>query len=303
MPKPLIKYELDESQLLEINFDDRDTSKSGIAYLILHYTVGTFDNTIATFHNPENKVSSHYLVPDFSDQKYIEKYGTAPRVFKLVDESKRAWHAGLSAWEKDQGLNHTSIGIEITNKLFPQELRPAFENGANNSQIFGKNIDPEVWPKFDEITIEIVKALCANIMSRNPDITQFHVLGHSDIAIGTISPTNPAKTVNLRKFDPGYNFPWQDLSESGSGIWYDQKSLRDQASPSPSVSEVKEKLTQYGYHLNSEGDALDESTTTCLKVFQLHFRPQDTSGIIDHETTAILWDLVKQKEALLTRNP
>lgn len=37
------------------------------------------------------------------------------RIFNLVDEKERAWHAGVSSWARHSNLNDTSIGIEIVN--------------------------------------------------------------------------------------------------------------------------------------------------------------------------------------------
>jgi N-acetylmuramoyl-L-alanine amidase len=56
-------------------------------------------------------VSAHYLVNDLDDSE----------IYQLVDENKRAYHAGISEWRKDVGLNDTSIGIEIVNNGFTEQ--------------------------------------------------------------------------------------------------------------------------------------------------------------------------------------
>ncbi|MEQ9124767.1 MAG: N-acetylmuramoyl-L-alanine amidase, partial [Alphaproteobacteria bacterium] len=68
------------------NFDARPKS-AAIDALVLHYTgMTTGAAALARLRDPAAKVSAHYLV---------EEDG---RVFKLVDEAERAWHAGVSAW-------------------------------------------------------------------------------------------------------------------------------------------------------------------------------------------------------------
>ncbi|MCP5039022.1 MAG: N-acetylmuramoyl-L-alanine amidase [Rhodobacteraceae bacterium] len=52
---------------------------------------------------PEHEVSAHYL---------ISRYG---EVFGLVDEQRRAWHAGAGFWGSDGDVNSRSIGIELDN--------------------------------------------------------------------------------------------------------------------------------------------------------------------------------------------
>lgn len=75
---------------------------SRVRYVILHYTHGDLARAFRTL--TEEPVSSHYLISD-----------RPATVYQLVDESRRAWHAGDSAWQKDTQLNFSSIGIELVN--------------------------------------------------------------------------------------------------------------------------------------------------------------------------------------------
>jgi N-acetylmuramoyl-L-alanine amidase len=81
------------------NFDERRPS-----YVVLHHTSDSgIDEALRTLTTRESGVSSHYL---------ISRDG---RVFYLVDEAHRAWHAGESYWAGQRDLNSASIGIELDN--------------------------------------------------------------------------------------------------------------------------------------------------------------------------------------------
>ncbi len=148
------------------NFNDRRDSKKP-CYIILHYT-DTKDTVEALSYlcNPEAEVSSHYV---------IEQDGN---ILQLVDEEKRAWHAGKSEWKGETDMNSVSIGIELVNPGHTYGLEP-----------------------FPDIQIEKLIILCKQIMTRW-GIPPENVLGHEDIAPG-------------RKIDPGPLFPWQTLIENG----------------------------------------------------------------------------------------
>ena len=142
-----------------------------IDMLILHYT-GMLSGpaALARLRDPAAKVSSHYLV---------EEDG---RVFALVDESRRAAHAGISHWRGHSGLNARSIGIEVVN--------PGHEHG---------------YRPFPALQMAALADLCESILARHP-IPARNVVGHSDIAPD-------------RKQDPGEFFDWQGLAAQGIGIW------------------------------------------------------------------------------------
>jgi len=81
------------------NFDERRPN-----LVILHHTSDdTVEEAMATLTTPWKKVSAHYLV------------GRDGRIFQLVDERARAWHAGLSYWGGQTDINSSSIGIELDN--------------------------------------------------------------------------------------------------------------------------------------------------------------------------------------------
>jgi N-acetylmuramoyl-L-alanine amidase len=113
--------------------------------------------------DPAAKVSCHYLVAED---------GT---ILRMVDEAKRAWHAGRSHWRAIDDVNSASIGIEIVNPGHDWGYRP-----------------------FPAEQIEALIPLVADIKERH-GITRGDVVGHSDIA--------PA-----RKRDPGELFPWHSLA-------------------------------------------------------------------------------------------
>ena len=81
------------------NFDARRP-----AFVILHHTSNSeTEQALRTLTARESAVSSHYL---------ISRDG---KVFYLVDEARRAWHAGESYWAGHRDLNSASIGIELDN--------------------------------------------------------------------------------------------------------------------------------------------------------------------------------------------
>lgn len=231
-------------------------------YVILHYTALDHDKSVRVL--TTQAVSSHYLVNDSTD---IE-------IYQLVDENKRAYHAGISSWRKDATLNDTSIGIEIVNEGF--------------KVVDGKR----VFVSFPEHQVKKVAALVQDIVTRY-QIPPTNVLAHSDIA-----PT--------RKQDPGPLFPWKKLyDEYGIGMWYDDatvQSFQSQIIPEEFnakindmafVMKVQIALKQFGYGITETG-VWDDATKKTIEAFQYHFRPQNYDGKIDIETWAILQALIQK---------
>lgn len=133
--------------------------------IVLHYTgMKTAKDALERLCDPAAEVSAHYV---------IDEDGT---LYQLVDEEKRAWHAGVSKWDGETDINSASIGIELVN--------PGHEFG---------------YRAFPAAQMEALAKLCKDIMTRHDIQT---VLGHSDIA-------------PERKQDPGELFDWQWLADAG----------------------------------------------------------------------------------------
>jgi len=75
------------------------------ALVVLHYTaMETAQAALDRLCAPEHQVSAHWLI------------AADGRVFRLVDEARRAWHAGAGAWGAVEDVNSASIGIELDNR-------------------------------------------------------------------------------------------------------------------------------------------------------------------------------------------
>jgi N-acetylmuramoyl-L-alanine amidase len=137
--------------------------------VVLHYTgMPSGQLAVEWLCNPASKVSCHYLV---------DADGT---IVQMVDETMRAWHAGVSSWHGEIDVNSTSIGIEIQN--------PGHSAGS---------------PAFPLPQMQRVAALTLDIMMRH-GLHPSDVVAHSDIAPG-------------RKVDPGEVFDWDYLAHHGVG--------------------------------------------------------------------------------------
>ncbi len=223
---------------------------SRVQFLILHFTFADNERSIRIL--TEGPVSSHYLV--------TERVGDAPpKVYQLVPEDRRAWHAGRSYWDGVTHINASSVGIEIVAKGFTDT-----PNGR-------------LWHDYPDEQMDLVLALSRDIITRH-QIRPDRVLGHSDIA-----PT--------RKNDPGPKFPWRRFAREGLIAWPDESLARERLpqfeAALPPVDWFQEKLTQHGFNVPVTG-VLDAVTRASLQAFQMKYRPARFDGTPDAETAALL---------------
>jgi N-acetylmuramoyl-L-alanine amidase len=225
---------------------------SRVRFLILHYTVADFASAMKIL--TERQVSAHYLLSDEAP----------PRIYRLVDESRRAWHSGASAWKFDRGLNASSIGIEI--------VHPGFKLGPDGRRIY---------LPFPQSQIDALLPLIQAIVKRHQILPE-RILGH-----GEVTPSY--------KEDPGPTFPWQRLAELGiTPPWPDAARVAEQRAvyeaALPDLTWFQKTLASHGYAVEPTGQ-LDTQTRRVLMNFQMRYRPANYDGQPDAESAALLFVL------------
>jgi N-acetylmuramoyl-L-alanine amidase len=224
------------------NHDSR--GDQAVDMLVMHYTdMHTCIDAVKRLSDPASKVSAHYV---------ISKEG---EIFKLVEESERAWHAGESHWRGHANINSRSIGIEISNPGHTEGYTP-----------------------FPQVQMDAVLKLSQEILARHTIPAQ-NVVGHSDIAF-------------LRKIDPGELFDWKWLAQHGVGIFPEHSkpmigSALALGETGTNVMRLQQALHNYGYGLKIDGD-YGEKMVKCVEAFQRHWRQNKVDGVWDDECAGLL---------------
>jgi N-acetylmuramoyl-L-alanine amidase len=235
-------------RLIEAPSPNFDARRAPPDMIVLHYTgMETGEAALERLRDPEAKVSAHYLV---------EEDG---RLFALVDEARRAWHAGVSCWQGVRDTNGRSIGVEIVNPGHAWGYRP-----------------------FTDAQIAVVIELLADIRQRWT-IEDALILGHSDVA-------------PRRREDPGELFPWAELARAGHGLWVAPPPAPgpalgpgDEGLP---VIVLRGALARLGYDLSVQG-AFDDELAQVVTAFQRHWVQHRIDGVADGDTRARLMALLK----------
>ena len=219
---------------------------SRVQYIVLHYTSTGLQRSLQLL--TEGEVSAHYLIGD-----------SPATVYRLVDENRRAWHAGVSEWQGRTWLNASTIGIELVNQ--------GYFDGPQG----------RYWQPYSEAQIAALIVLLKDLVKRH-DLPLDSIIGHSDIA-------------PQRKVDPGPLFPWKRLAEAGLIRWPDAAAVaREQMRLSqalPDAAWFQTQLLQLGYSTPQTGE-WDKATRQVLAAFQMKYRPARYDGEADAESAAIL---------------
>jgi N-acetylmuramoyl-L-alanine amidase len=241
-------------------------------YVVIHHTEqDSTGQTLDTFTRPETQVSAHYVI------------GKDGKVYHMLHDNLRAWHAGAGKWGNDTDLNSSSIGIELDN------------NGA------------EPFPEA-QIT-SLIKVLA--ILKKTHHIPTANFIGHSDIA--------PVRKVDPNAFFPwkqlaesGYGL-WYDEGILDDYIAYTATHAPDTAAVAaapkstavpgsmavadsaaaaavpqfyPEHFDPKEALRIIGYDTQDMGAA--------IRAFKLHFIQTDTTPVLTEQDKIVLYHLYKK---------
>lgn len=202
------------------NYDERP-APAVIDFIILHYTEMTFEGALDRLRDADAKVSCHYLIKEDG------------KIFQLVNDEMRAWHAGKSRWQGREALNDCSIGIEIDNS----------------------GVIP-----FADLQMAACISLCKALMDKHR-IPSCNIIGHSDIA--------PNRKLDPGIYFDWQRLADQGLGIYSG----DDSSLRDYKASETTefeVFNVQAKLASIGYDLNITGQ-WDNKTNAVIRAFQAHF--------------------------------
>jgi N-acetylmuramoyl-L-alanine amidase len=249
------------------NFDARTMP---IDLIVLHYTgMQNAEIALARLTDPEplaGKYPGPWQGPNVMSDAVLARVSVhyvvdeAGKIYNLVPEEHRAWHAGRGSWEGEGDVNARSVGIEIV-------------NGGHD---FGL-------PDFPDVQIEAVIALINDIFSRWPALNPSRVVGHSDIA-------------TERKADPGEKFPWKRLADAGVSVW--PASAPPQPPTDDVVSRMQLQLGAIGYDVKQTG-FIDVPTKSALVAFQRRFRQSNLDGVADEETLNLIAAVAKMKPVVI----
>ncbi|MEM7666014.1 MAG: N-acetylmuramoyl-L-alanine amidase [Pseudomonadota bacterium] len=199
--------ELIHRTVLSPNFDERTLP---VTMAVLHYTeMKPVETALDKLTDPEAKVSAHYLITEDGE------------VIRLVNEDKRAWHAGRSFWRGIKDVNSASVGIELDH--------PGHDE-ANGG-----------YREFSKAQIDALIPLLTRIIKQY-DIPRSNVVAHSDVA--------PA-----RKVDPGELFPWDRLADYGLCLPKPEK--LELGDPFQNDGAFMLALERYGYDITDAGKAVE----------------------------------------------
>ncbi|MFD3000642.1 N-acetylmuramoyl-L-alanine amidase [Pontibacter toksunensis] len=236
-------------------------------YVVIHHTAqDSTGETLKTFTEPATQVSAHYVI------------GKDGKVYHMLHDYLRAWHAGAGKWGNNTDLNSSSIGIELDN------------NGAE---------------PFTEAQINSLLKVLA-ILKKKHSIPAANFIGHSDIA--PVRKVDPNQTFPWKRLaDNGYGL-WYDegvlddyflhaakLSQDTTAV--DSTATADSMAMLDSANFVAPEF--YPKHFNPQ-EALRiigydvQDMEAAIRAFKLHFIQTDITPVLTEQDKIVLYNLYKK---------
>jgi N-acetylmuramoyl-L-alanine amidase len=194
-------------RIIEAPSPNRGPRRGGLRpeLVVIHHTaMASAEAALDRLRDPEAAVSAHWLIAEDG------------RIWRLVAEEERAWHAGAGRWQGHDDVNSRSIGIEL----------------ANPGPLAGL-------PPFPARQMAALERLLTAILDRW-SIPPAGVVAHSDTA--------PA-----RKADPGPKFDWAALARAGLAIWPE---AAGEGAPDPARFAAAAAAIGYDAHGDADAEAI-----------------------------------------------
>lgn len=219
-------------------------------FVILHHTAqDSTTQTLNTFTMTRTQVSSHYVV------------GRDGKVYQMLNDYFRGWHAGVGQWGKVTDLNSVSLGIEIDNNG---------EEPFTEMQIYS--------------LIQLLKKLKEDFK-----LPAANFIGHSDIAPGRkVDPSIHFPWKELAEEDFGI---WYD-EELVEKLEFESANDSIQTSEDnvliPDNFNYTDALRIIGYHV--------DNLPAAIRAFQLHFiqKEDEITGELSKAHKKVLYALYRK---------
>ena len=204
-------------------------------------------------------------------------------IIQVAKEANRQWSEGHGEWRGIKDVNTFTISLMGVNR---GKENKSYKDNMGQDRLHEAEL--EYAPKL----LKTLGPLCQLLVERYK-IAPRDFIGQSDMA------TRRDNHHYGRMVTPDTHFPWQKLhQEYGLGAWPDTtKTLKRAKLPQNDPEKapwVQKHLRAYGYTACPETGEFDVPTQQAIKVFQMHFYPENVSGQADHETIKRLAALVEQ---------
>ena len=212
-------------------------------YVIIHHTAqDSTAQTLKTFTQTKTQVSAHYVI------------GRDGRVFHMLSDYLRAWHAGVARWGGVTDINSVSVGIELDN------------NGRE--------------PFAEAQLTSLLKIL--GYLKRSYNIPAANFIGHGDIA--PTRKSDPSALFPWQKLAAhGYGL-WYDAAvlTDTTAAPFAADSLGQLL---PGLT-PREALRIIGYDT--------QDLNAAILAFKRHFVPTDPSPVLTEQDRRILYNIYRK---------